>query len=635
MLSVFWSVTNGTATLPVMAQPASLPPAVSDLGRYEILFRLAAGGMAEVFVARQRGEGGFERPVAIKRMLAHLADDERFVAMFLDEAKLAACIGSPHVVQTLDVGLDDQGSPFIVMDLIIGLTLAQSLRAASAQKTHIPVAIAAEILAQAAEGLHDAHEACTPTGLPLEIVHRDISPQNVLIGIDGRARISDFGVARALARLTKTSTGEFKGKLSYFSPEQAEGKELDRRSDVFSLGIVAWETFVGARLFKSDNPLQVLDAIRNHQIPLVSELRQGIPDGIAKVIAQAVERDVSKRTQSAADFARQLRRAAEDAGVTSDSRTVGAFIKEVSGNVLEQMSKRISEAFQQRRGHDDTGRVSLVGGDKRAGGVSGVSTRSKQGQQDDSFRIDVAMDEKIAKGPDSDMPQTAVVKKGGSASGVLSAHSAHSQVTEPDQTRVSPEIAALEARQKLTFRLIVGAIVAACVAVGLYFATKSGTPETTVTNDPPAATTPTQVPAAPAAPAAVAEPAAPTIVQGGPTPAIAPPATEVTAPVAPTETSGSSRGSSSRHSGSSQAAVETTGRTPAIMLNPEPEQRQAPTQTAAAATATQEPARTTPEPERHEPATQTPTTPPAQTGTAPRRGPLLGTGSFDQFNPSR
>ena len=619
-----------------MAQPASLPPAISDLGRYEILFRLAAGGMAEVFVARQRGEGGFERPVAIKRMLAHLADDERFVAMFLDEAKLAACIGSPHVVQTLDVGLDDAGSPFIVMDLIIGLTLAQSLRAASAQKTHIPVAIAAEILAQAAEGLHDAHEACTPTGLPLEIVHRDVSPQNVLIGVDGRARISDFGVARALARLTKTSTGEFKGKLSYSSPEQAEGKELDRRSDVFSLGIVAWETFVGARLFKSDNPLQVLDAIRNHKIPLVSELRQGIPDGIAKVVAQAVERDVNKRTQSAADFARQLRRAAEDAGVSADSRTVGAFIKEVSGNVLEQMSKRISDAFQQRRGHDDTGRVSLVGGEKRGGGVSGVSSRSKPGQHDDSFRIDVAMDEKIAKGPESDMPQTAVVKKGGSAAGSLSAHSSHSQVTKPDQTRVSPEIAALEARQKLTFRLIVGAIVAAVVGVGLYFVARpSPTPEIATDRG-----TPTQE-ALPQAPApAQQEVAAPTeaVVPSAPAqpeqlPA-APAVAEVAAPSVGESGSGSHSSSSSRRNGSSASGSETTsGRTPAIVLNAEPEQRPAATQPVA--TQAQEPVHNTPpaEPERHDTPAQT-TTPAQQTDTPPqRRGPLLGTGSFDQFNP--
>lgn len=628
MLRVFWSVTIGTATLPLMAQPAASSSGESDLGRYEILFRLAAGGMAEVFVARQRGEGGFERPVAIKRMLAHLAEDERFVAMFLDEAKLAACIGSPHVVQTLDVGLDDAGAPFIVMDLVIGLTLAQSLRAASAQKTQIPVQVACEILAQAAEGLHDAHEAVTPTGMPLEIVHRDVSPQNVLIGVDGRARISDFGVARALARLTKTSTGEFKGKLSYFSPEQAEGKELDRRSDVFSLGIVAWETFVGARLFKSDNPLSVLDAIRNQQIPLVSELRQGIPDGVAAVVAHALERDVSKRTQSASDFARALRRAAEDAGLSADTRMVGTFIKEISGTVLEQMSKRISEAFAQRQANEDTGRVSLVGANRS--NVSGVGGRAKQALHDDSFRIDVAIDEKIAKGPDSEMPQTAVVKKLGD-SGVSNV-SSHSAVTDPDRTRVSPEIAVLERRQKMTMALIVGAIVAAGAGFGIYMATKSGAPPETPT---------VATPSAPAAPAGnnvqwETVPSTPTPVQAnvpaqpaqedvaaaqpGGTPTVAGQAT------AGTSTTGSRN--SGRHSGSSTTAAAGAGtaHTPAIMLNPEQEEHHTP----ATAQAPANPPATTQTPATA-PAntTQTPATAPA---TGPRRGPLLGAGSFDEFN---
>lgn len=609
-----------------MSQPAASSLGESDLGRYEILFRLAAGGMAEVFVARQRGEGGFERPVAIKRMLAHLAEDERFVAMFLDEAKLAACIGSPHVVQTLDVGLDESGSPFIVMDLIIGLTLAQSLRAASAQKTHIPVQIAAEILAQAAEGLHDAHEAMTPTGMPLEIVHRDVSPQNVLIGIDGRARISDFGVARALARLTKTSTGEFKGKLSYFSPEQAEGKELDRRSDVFSLGIVAWETFVGARLFKSDNPLSVLDAIRNQQIPLVSELRQGIPDGIAAVIAQAVERDVNKRTQSAADFARQMRRAAEDAGLSADSRLVGGFIKEISGTVLEQMSKRISEAFAERSAREDTGRMSLVGGEAgRRSVVSGVAARGQKQLHDDSFRIDVAIDEKIAKGPDSEMPQTAVVKKGG-GSGV-SQVSSHSAVTDPDRTRVSPEIAVLERRQKMTFALIVGAIVMAGAGFGIYMATKSDPVPTQPIQNNMATTTPV-VPSAPSAPAlpttpAVADTAAPP-VEAVPSEV---PTTPVESGVAQSPGSSGSH-SGSRHSPSTAQTAAAIGHAPAIMLNPEPEQHAVtppPRETPPVATV-----------EHHEapPTTTTTTTPPPATTTTPpaRRGPLLGAGSFDQFN---
>jgi serine/threonine protein kinase len=377
---------------------------MTDLGRYEVLFRLASGGMAEVFVARQRGEGGFERVVAIKRMLAHIADDDRFVAMFLDEARLAAYISSPHVVQTLDVDVDDQGSPFIVMDLVIGLTLAQILRASSARKAFIPVGIATEMLAQAGDGLYDAHNAVTPTGLALNIVHRDVSPQNTLVGIDGRIRIMDFGVARALARVTKTSTGEFKGKISYFSPEQAEGRELDCRSDVFAHGIVAWETYVGSRLFKSENPLSVLDAIRNQPIPLVSELRPEVPEAIAKVVAKALERKVEDRYQDARTFSRDLRRAAEALPDPPDARAVGLYVKDISGTVLDQMQQRISEAFQRNSVIDADGRASVPS-------MSGKSKLRFIAQRNNNSEDGIENLVSEPPPPDSMSPGTSVVKK--------------------------------------------------------------------------------------------------------------------------------------------------------------------------------------------------------------------------------
>src|SRR5687767_8991750 len=196
-------------------------------GRYEALFKIAAGGMAEVFAARIRGEAGFEKLVAVKRMLPHLADDPDFVTMFLDEARVAATIGSPHVVQTLDLGRADDGALYIVMELVVGVTLADLVGHDHNRLQPLPVAIAAEIIAQAAQGLDDAHEAVTPAGDHLEIVHRDISPQNVLIGVDGRVRVADFGIARALFRMTQSETGRVKGKCAYFSPEQAVGKPLD------------------------------------------------------------------------------------------------------------------------------------------------------------------------------------------------------------------------------------------------------------------------------------------------------------------------------------------------------------------------------------------------------------------------
>ena len=190
------------------------------MGRYELLFRIASGGMAEVYAARVVGEGGFEKLVAVKRMLPTLAEDEEFVQMFLDEARVAANISNAHVVQTLDLGRDSTGALYIVMDLVVGVTLSRILKEAAKVRRAIPVDMAVELLAQAASGLHAAHDATTPVGEPLHIIHRDVSPQNILVGVDGRVRITDFGVARAVARATQTQAGRIKGKFAYCSPEQ-------------------------------------------------------------------------------------------------------------------------------------------------------------------------------------------------------------------------------------------------------------------------------------------------------------------------------------------------------------------------------------------------------------------------------
>jgi len=322
---------------------ALAPPGGSnDLDRYELLFRFAAGGMAEVFVARQRGEGGFLRPVAIKRMLPALAEEPKFVEMFLDEARLAALVQSPYVVPTLDCGKDEEGSPYIVMELVVGVSLSQALRGAVEKRKHVPPAVMAEVIGQTALGLYDAHHARTPTGQPLEIVHRDVSPQNILIGVDGRARLTDFGVARALERVSRTSTGEVKGKLSYFSPEQARMEHLDQRSDIFALGVVAWEMLVLERLFSRDNPMAALQAVLQERIPDVRELNPDIPERLALVVARALERDLSLRYQTARDFADDLRAAV---GKPATAGEIGAWVEEGGGPRLATFRKKIETAF--------------------------------------------------------------------------------------------------------------------------------------------------------------------------------------------------------------------------------------------------------------------------------------------------
>ncbi|MGZ6091405.1 MAG: serine/threonine-protein kinase, partial [Polyangiales bacterium] len=301
--------------------------------------------MAEVFAARIRGEAGFEKLVAVKRMLPHLVEDEHFVDMFLDEARVAVHVASPHVVQTLDLGRGEDGSLYIAMELVVGCSLAVLVREARKANQRVPICIALEILAQAAQGLDDAHEAVTPTGVQLGIVHRDVSPHNLLVGADGRTRVTDFGIARALMRRTSTAAGELKGKFAYFSPEQADGLPVDRRSDVFALGIVAWETFLGRRLFTGEDMMQTLMRVRTQEIQLLHEIDDAIPPAVSLVVAKALERKVENRYATAHDFAVALREVARTVGPTPRAREIGAWVTETAGETLQKIRTAIDTAL--------------------------------------------------------------------------------------------------------------------------------------------------------------------------------------------------------------------------------------------------------------------------------------------------
>jgi serine/threonine protein kinase len=281
-------------------------------GRYETIFRIGAGGMAEVFAARLRGEAGFERLVAIKRLLPHLAEDPQHVERFLDEGRLAARVVHPHVVQTLDLGRSDEGEPFLVLELIVGTSLEQLIRG----RGDLPsVAVALAWLAQSAHGLHAAHIARAPDGAPLGLVHRDVSPHNILVGLDGDARITDFGIAQAAQlKMARTPTGQVTGKFAYFSPEQATGQALDARSDVFALGIVAWEALTGQRLFHADSPAQIFDRVRSLEVPPPHKLRNDLPARASQVVLAALQRDRAERTPDAHTFARALTEVIDELG---------------------------------------------------------------------------------------------------------------------------------------------------------------------------------------------------------------------------------------------------------------------------------------------------------------------------------
>lgn len=309
-------------------------------GRYEPLFRVAAGGMAEVYAARIQGEAGFQKLVAVKRMLPHLASEPGFVDMFLNEAKLAAYVASPHVVQTLDLGRGSDGSLYIVMELVVGLSLARILEG---HPGPLPLPIAIELMAQAAQGLDDAHEATTPAGDALGLIHRDVSPHNILLGVDGRVRVTDFGIARAIHRpRAETNVRELKGKFSYMSPEQTRLKDLDRRSDVFSLGTVLWEILAARRLFVHRDPIEAVRLVQKKPIVPPRELRPEVPEPISSVALRALERNVAARFQSAGELALELRRAAREAwGEPPQKRDLAQFVERSGGEELERLQRLI------------------------------------------------------------------------------------------------------------------------------------------------------------------------------------------------------------------------------------------------------------------------------------------------------
>src|SRR4051794_2153611 len=244
--------------------------------------------MATVFLGRILGAGGFQRFVAIKRLHPHLASEQEFVEMFLDEARLAASIHHPNVVPILEVGTSDKGY-YLVMEYIEGDTLARLLARATTMRQRIPVPIVIRITLDTLAGLHAAHELRDDADNLLNLVHRDVSPQNILVGMNGTARITDFGVARAATRLSSTRSGQLKGKLAYMAPEQARGGKIDRRADVFSLGTVLWESLADKRLFKGEGEAETLNRVLFEPIPMLRSAVPEIPEALEVVTMKAIE----------------------------------------------------------------------------------------------------------------------------------------------------------------------------------------------------------------------------------------------------------------------------------------------------------------------------------------------------------
>ena len=300
---------------------------MAQLGRYELIKPIARGGMATVCLARVSGEGGFERLVAIKLMHPHIADDREFVAMFLDEARIAARIRHPNVVSTLDVDRSPDGL-FLVMEYVDGESLHTVLRHAARNRLSLPLDVAARIGIDMLEGLHAAHELKDEQGAPLQLIHRDVSPQNVLIGRDGVSRLTDFGVALARSRLATTQGAGLKGKVAYLSPEQIRGENLDRRADIFAASIVLWELLSGRRLFRGKSEAETLAAILAGNVSPLSDVQPAIGANLSAVVLRGLSQSRNERYESAVAMADALDHALRDiCGGPANARRVATWLE--------------------------------------------------------------------------------------------------------------------------------------------------------------------------------------------------------------------------------------------------------------------------------------------------------------------
>jgi eukaryotic-like serine/threonine-protein kinase len=311
--------------------------------RYELVSELASGGMATVYLGRVRGAVGFARTVAIKRLHKHLASDREFVAMFLDEGRLASRIRHPNVVPTLDVVSSD-GELFLVMEYVHGETLSAIVRAASTTPGGIPLPVAAAIASATLLGLHAAHEATDEEGRPLEVVHRDVSPQNIMVSADGVVRLVDFGVSKATGRLQGTGEGQIKGKLSYMAPESFGGN-VDRRGDVYAAAVVLWELVTGTRLFTGSHA-EILAKVLAGAVESPASIRPDLAPGLEEVVMCGIDLAPERRFPTARAMERALRRATTIASTFEVAEwldaTMGASLRERAALVAsaERVTRR-------------------------------------------------------------------------------------------------------------------------------------------------------------------------------------------------------------------------------------------------------------------------------------------------------
>ncbi|MEO8178111.1 MAG: serine/threonine-protein kinase [Deltaproteobacteria bacterium] len=319
-----------------MSAASSTAGAFPDrVGKYELLLPLGTGGTATVYLARTRGVAGFEREVALKLVHAHLRADEESRLHLLEEARLAARIRHPNVVPVTEVDADACGV-FLVMEYVEGEALSGLVRTLRDHNQRLPTRLIARIMNDALAGLHAAHELRDRQSQLVGLVHRDFSPQNILVGIEGVARLADFGVAKAASRTVRTKTGLVKGKVAYMSPEQARGHRVDRRCDVWAAGVVVWELVTGRKLYDHEDDVATLLSVVTEEPPRLAQVLQGVPSSLDEAVAYALTSDVNRRCPSAETLRCMLESAWDECGGMATPTELGAFVRQTVGHKLAE-----------------------------------------------------------------------------------------------------------------------------------------------------------------------------------------------------------------------------------------------------------------------------------------------------------
>jgi serine/threonine-protein kinase len=353
-------------SLTEMTSPEGSVPMRID--RYELHDVIASGGMATVHLGRLLGPAGFGRTVAIKRLHPHLAKEPEFAAMLTDEARVASRIGHPNIVPVLDA-VASRGELFLVMEYVPGLTLAELMKNAGSSGESVPVSIACAIMAGVLRGLDAAHEARDEGSRPLDVVHRDVSPQNILVGADGVARLLDFGIAKAVGRLHTTRDGELKGKVAYMAPEQLGARTVDRRTDIYAASVVLWEALTGERLFAGDDAATVFGNVMQKKVPPPSTKVANVPGEIDTAVLTGLEREPSRRFSRARDMATAI----ENGTRLARASEIADWVAQMGEKELADRAKSVAgigragnAASASARAHDSTEAILTAVGDAMA-----------------------------------------------------------------------------------------------------------------------------------------------------------------------------------------------------------------------------------------------------------------------------